>query len=183
MPPVALVGIVLANILDDVLRFKYLMLLVRYTPDCAWFEWCCVAFFVLVSAISIVLFFCDLARRKWRRGLARIGLFAVGFVLMCLMGDRLGVATIQGRIWFRQSRFALLERIPQRLARRTFRPTSFSKSFGRLTSGDCLTVSLLSSARILALRISGTIISISAVKQVYCIWHLGWWMAIGGSII
>ena len=38
MPPVALVGIVLANILDDVLRFKYLMLLVRYTPDCAW---CC----------------------------------------------------------------------------------------------------------------------------------------------
>ena len=38
MPPVALVGIVLANLLDDVLRFKYLMLLVRYTPDCAW---CC----------------------------------------------------------------------------------------------------------------------------------------------
>ena len=90
MPPVALVGIVLANLLDDVLRFKYLMLLVRYTPDCAWFEWCCVAFFVLVSAISIVLFFCDLVRRKWRRGLARIGLLAVGFVMMCLMGDRLG---------------------------------------------------------------------------------------------
>ena len=38
MPPVALVGIVLANLLDDVLRFKYLMLLVSYTPDCAW---CC----------------------------------------------------------------------------------------------------------------------------------------------
>ena len=72
MPPVALVGIVLVNLLDNVLWFKYLMLLVRYTPDCAWFEWCCVAFFVLVSAISIVLFFCDLAR------------------MMCLMGDRLG---------------------------------------------------------------------------------------------
>ena len=38
MPPVALVGIVIANLLDDVLRFKYLMLLVRYTPD---YAWCC----------------------------------------------------------------------------------------------------------------------------------------------
>ena len=38
MPPVALIGIVLANFLEDALWFKYLMLLVHYTPDCAW---CC----------------------------------------------------------------------------------------------------------------------------------------------
>ena len=134
MPPVALVGIVIANLLDDVLRFKYLMLLVRYTPDCAWFEWCCVAFFVLVSAISIVLFFCDLARRKWRRGLARIGLFAVGFVMMCLMGDRLGDYSRQNLV--PTIEICVAGKDTAKIGGRTFRPTSFSKSFGRLTSGD-----------------------------------------------
>ncbi len=90
MPPVALIGIVFVNLFEDALWFKYPVLLVRYTPNCAWLTWYDFAFFILVSAISSVLVFWDLARRKWRRGFARFGLFAVGFALMCWIGDCLG---------------------------------------------------------------------------------------------
>ena len=89
-PPVALVGIVLAMFVEDVLWSKYPALLARYILDFEWLPSYTLVLLVLISAISAVLFFCDLARKEWRRALARIGLFAVGFVLMCLMGDRLG---------------------------------------------------------------------------------------------
>ena len=105
MPPVALIGVALAMFVEDVLWFKYPALLVRHVLD---FEWCwsyALVLFVLASAISVVLFLCDLLRRKWWRGLARAGLFAVGFALMCWIGNGLSdyarrnlVPTIEIRI-------------------------------------------------------------------------------------
>lgn len=83
MPPVTLVGIVLAIFVEDVLWSKYPALLVRYMLACEWIVSKHLGFIlILVSAISAVLFFCDLARKKWRRALARVGLFAVGFATM-----------------------------------------------------------------------------------------------------
>ena len=88
MPPVALVGIVLAIFVEDVLWSKYPALLVRYMLACEWIVSKHLGFIlILVSAISAVLFFCDLARKKWRRALARVGLFAVGFATMWWIGD------------------------------------------------------------------------------------------------
>ncbi len=87
MPPVALVGIVLAIFVEDVLWSKYPALLVRYIFDFEWFPSYTLVLLVLISAISAVLFFCDLARKKWRRALARVGLFAVGFATMWWIGD------------------------------------------------------------------------------------------------
>ena len=86
MPPVALVGIVLAIFVEDVLWSKYPALLVRYIFDFEWFPSYTLVLLVLISAISAVLFFCDL-RKKWRRALARVGLFAVGFATMWWIGD------------------------------------------------------------------------------------------------
>ena len=88
MPPVALVGIVLAIFVEDVLWSKYPALLVRCMLACEWIVSKHLGFIlILVSAISAVLFFCDLARKKWRRALARVGLFAVGFATMWWIGD------------------------------------------------------------------------------------------------
>ncbi len=88
MPPVALVGIVLAIFVEDVLWSKYPALLVRYMLACEWIVSKHLGFIlILISAISAVLFFCDLARKKWRRALARVGLFAVGFATMWWIGD------------------------------------------------------------------------------------------------
>ena len=87
MPPVALVGIVLAIFVEDVLWSKYPALLVRCMLACEWIVSKHLGFIlILVSAISAVLFFCDLARKKWRRALARVGLFAVGFATMWWIG-------------------------------------------------------------------------------------------------
>ena len=82
MPPVALVGIVLAVFVEDVLWSKYPALLARYILDFEWLPSYTLVLLVLISAISAVLFFCDLARKNWRRALARVGLFAVGFATM-----------------------------------------------------------------------------------------------------
>lgn len=88
MPPVALVGIVLAVFVEDVLWSKYPALLARCMLACEWIVSKHLGFIlILVSAISAVLFFCDLARKKWRRALARVGLFAVGFASMWWIGD------------------------------------------------------------------------------------------------
>ena len=87
MPPVALVGIVLAVFVEDVLWSKYPALLARYILDFEWLPSYTLVLLVLISAISAVLFFCDLARKKWRRALARVGLFAVGFAAMWWIGD------------------------------------------------------------------------------------------------
>ena len=87
MPPVALVGIVLAIFVEDVLWSKYPALLARYILDFEWLPSYTLVLLVLISAISAVLFFCDLARKKWRRALARVGLFAVGFATMWWIGD------------------------------------------------------------------------------------------------
>ena len=87
-PPVALVGIVLALFVEDVLWSKYPALLARCMLACEWIVSKHLGFIlILVSAISAVLFFCDLARKKWRRALARVGLFAVGFAAMWWIGD------------------------------------------------------------------------------------------------
>ena len=87
MPPVALVGIVLAVFVEDVLWSKCPALLARYILDFEWLPSYTLVLLVLISAISAVLFFCDLARKKWRRALARVGLFAVGFATMWWIGD------------------------------------------------------------------------------------------------
>ena len=86
-PPVALVGIVLALFVEDVLWSKYPALLARYILDFEWLPSYTLVLLVLISAISAVLFFCDLARKEWRRALARVGLFAVGFAAMWWIGD------------------------------------------------------------------------------------------------
>ena len=57
MPPVALVGIVLAVFVEDVLWSKCPALLARYILDFEWLPSYTLVLLVLISAISAVLFF------------------------------------------------------------------------------------------------------------------------------